>query len=268
MFSALVMRSLARTRNLFIVLAALVALFQVLMVVVASSFETSRSFDTLIALAPAVVQRSLGSSLGVLATFTGMVMMAYLHPIVVLTVVQFAAFVATEPVGEVETWLVDLVLARPIARHWIVTRTLVVTFALTVALAVAMLLATWGGLMLLAPAGARWPAVSTVVSLAVHLVLVAWCFGALGLLAATFARRRGTAFAFVAVTAVCLYLLIAIADAWAPAAPFRWISPFHYFRGFAIIGGTAPTARNLFVLAVPTVALSALAYWRFARQDL
>lgn len=39
---------------------------------------------------------------------------------------QFASYVAAKPAGDVELGLVDLVLARPVPRHRLVTRSLIV----------------------------------------------------------------------------------------------------------------------------------------------
>ena len=67
---------------------------------------------------------------------------------------------------------------------------------------------------------------------------------------------------------VCLYLLNFIADAWDKAAPLRPYLPFHYFPGFAVASGTAPSARDLGVLVAVAAALAAVAYWRFEKRDL
>ncbi len=50
-----------------------------------------------------------------------MVLFAYFDPLIVMLLVQFAIYLATEPAGEVESNLVDLLLARPMPRHVIVT---------------------------------------------------------------------------------------------------------------------------------------------------
>ena len=54
-----------------------------------------------------------------------MASLGFFEPLIVMLVVQFAIFLATEPAGDVETGLVDLVLARPVPRHWLVTRSLI-----------------------------------------------------------------------------------------------------------------------------------------------
>jgi ABC-2 type transport system permease protein len=252
----------------FAAVAGILALFQMLLVVIATSLQQARSFDLMSALMPLSMQQSLGPGALMLASFAGMVTFGYFHPIVVLAVIQVGIYAATEPAGEIEWGLFDLELARPVPRGAIVTRSLLVALGVTAATVCAMAAGTWVGLAVLAPPGAVWPSPLRILSLAAHLLMLSWVFAAAGLAAAAFARRRGTAFGAVAVVAVSLYLLNFVADAWATAAPLRPYSPFHYFPGFAVANGTAPVAHDLGVLAAVTAVLVVIAYWRFARRDL
>jgi ABC-2 type transport system permease protein len=264
----LVARSLARGGRVFAAVAGILAGFQVLLVLVATSFQTTRSFELLSALMPMSVQQSFGPGALMLASFAGMVTFGYFHPIVVLAVIQVGVYAATEPAGEVEWGLFDLELARPVGRSAIVARSLLVALGVTTATVAAMAAGTWGGLWLFAPEGATWPDPHRVLSLAAHLLLLSWVFTAAGLAAGAFARRRGSAFGAVLVATVFLYLMNFVADAWKPAAALRPYSPFHYYPGFAVANGTAPVGRDLGVLAAVTAVLVVVAFWRFARRDL
>ncbi len=122
--------------------------------------------------------------------------------------------------------------------------------------------------MVFAPDGARWPSARTLIELGAHLVLLGWCFAAAGAAVAAFSRRRGSAFGIVVLSAVFLYLLSVVADLWKPAEPLRWISPFHYYSGVAVLNGTASTGFDLAVLSIPVLAFSLVAYWQFGRRDL
>jgi ABC-2 type transport system permease protein len=266
--AALVARSLARGVRVFASASAILAGFQVLLVVIASTFQQTRSFDLLSALVPMGVQQSLGPGALMLASFAGMVTFGYFHPIVVLAVVQLGIYAATEPAGEVEWGLFDLELARPVRRRTIVTRSLIVAFGATAVAVAAMMAGTWVGLATLAPTGAPWPMPSRVSSLGAHLLLLSWVFAAAGLAAASWARRRGTAFGGVAVVTVLLYLLNFVADAWPRAASLRPWTPFHYFPGFAVANATAPIARDLLTLAATAAVLVTLAFWGFQKRDL
>jgi len=264
----LVARSLARGARVFAAVAWILTGFQVLLVLVATSFQTTRSFELLSALMPIPVQQSLGPGALMLASFAGMVTFGYFHPIVVLALIQVGVYAATEPAGEVEWGLFDLELARPVRRSAIVARSLLVALGVTAATVAAMTAGTWGGLWVFAPEGATWPDPHRVLSLAAHLLLLSWVFAAAGLAAGTFARRRGSAFGAALVVTVFLYLMNFVADAWKPAAALRPYTPFHYYPGFAVANGTAPVARDLGVLAAVVVALTLLAFWRFNRRDV
>ncbi len=266
--STLLRRSCSRAAGVLVAVAAVLAAFQVLLVLVATSFQHSGSFDLVAALIPLSFQRTIGSGALTLASFSGMVTFGYFHPVIVLAVVQVGIFLATELAGEVEWGLFDFELARPVARHWVVTRSAVLAFGLTAAIVGTMLAGTWGGLWVFAPHGTTWPPRAVIVSLAAHLLLLAWVFAAAALAMASAARRRGTAFAVTALSAVVLYLLNYLGDVWAPASRLRWVSPFHYFPGFAVASGSAPEAYDLTRLAVPVVLLTLVAYWQFNRRDL
>jgi ABC-2 type transport system permease protein len=264
----LVARSLARGARVFGAVAVILAGFQVLLVLVATTFQETRSFDLLTGLMPMSVQQSFGPGALMLASFAGMVTFGYFHPIVVLAVLQLGVWAATEPAGEVEWGLFDLELARPVRRSAIVARSLLVALGVTTATVAAMAAGTWGGLWVFAPEGAAWPDPHRVLSLAAHLLLLSWVFAAAGLAASAVARRRGSAFGAVLVATVFLYLMNFVADAWKPAAALRPYSPFHYYPGLAVANGTAPVARDLGVLAAVVVALTLLAFWRFNRRDV
>jgi ABC-2 type transport system permease protein len=264
----LVARSLARGARVFAAVAVILTAFQVLLVLVATTFQETRSFQLLTGLMPVGVQQSFGPGALMLASFAGLVTFGYFHPIVVLALIQLGVYAATEPAGEVEWGLFDLELARPVRRSAVVARSLLVALGVTGVTVAGMMAGTWGGLWLLAPEGVPWPDPHRVLSLAAHLLLLAWVFAAAGLAAGASAKRRGTAFGGILVVTVFLYLTNFVADAWKPAAALRPYTPFHYYPGLAVANGTAPIARDLGVLAAAAVVLAVLAFWRFNRRDV
>ncbi len=264
----LVVRSLARGRAGFLAAGAILAVFQVMLVVIASTLQTAQSFSLLSAMMPMGVQQTFGPSVFMLASFTGLTTFGYFHPVVVLALSLLGAYAATEPAGEVEWGLFDLELARPVPRRDVVTRSLVVSLGVTALVGCAMMGGTYAGLAMLAPAGSAWPRFPRVLDLAAHLVALSWVFASAGLLASALARRRGTAFGGVAVIVVGLDLMNFIADAWTKAAPLRPYMPFHYFPGFEVASGTAHTLRDIVVLVATAAVLTAAAYWRFEKRDL
>jgi hypothetical protein len=261
----LVGRSLQRVGRLFGALLGILGVFQLVLVAVAASFEGARTFERLAMLVPSFMQQSFGAAL---TSFSGMATAGYFHPVVVMLVVQFTIYVATEPAGEIEWGLVDLVLARPLPRHWLVSRSLLMMIMGPAALTSTMVAGTWIGLWSLAPQAARWPDARVILLLVAHLVMLAWCFGGAALAAAAWAQRRGSAQAPVAVAAVILYLIEFLGASWDPARPLARASPFHYYQGTAILTGTADAVLDLSIMGAAAMVGIGLAYWQFGRRDL
>lgn len=262
---ALIQRSLRRAAALLGALALLLVAFQIGLVAVAASIEGRGDFDALMQLVPAFAQQTFGLALG---SFAGMAVLGYFDPVPVMAVVQMAIYLGSEPAGDVEIGLVDLLLARPLPRYWIVTRSVVAMTLCILLLILTMAAATAVGLLMFAPAGAARPSAHLVGVMIAHLGATAWCFGGASLAASGWARRRGTAQAPVAITAVGLYLLDVLGESWSVARPFARFSPFHYFHGAAILGGTANTPRDLLVLAAAGGVAVAIGYWKFSGRDL
>jgi ABC-2 type transport system permease protein len=262
---ALIARSFGRTSRPLLSIALVLSAFQLAIVATASSIAGDGNAGGLARLVPAFLQPSLGMAL---LSFAGMTTIGYFDAIIVMIVVVFAIHLAAEPAGDVEAGLVDLILARPLPRAWIVTRSLAVMMSSVVALVLVMSVALWAGLSWIAPHQAGWPESRVVANMAAHLMLVAWGFGAWSVAASAWARRRGTAVAVVAIVGVALYLLDFVGSLWRPVARLAMVSPFHYFHGGEILAGTADTTHDIVVLGSIALAGFAVSYWRFAKRDL
>lgn len=262
---ALVARSFGRIAGPFVAIVAVLFAFQIALITVAASFARAGNFDRLAQLVPPALQMAVAPAL---TSFGRMTTIGYFDALIVMLVVQWAIFVATEPAGEIESGLVDLVLARSIPRNRLITRSLIVMTASTLMLTLGMGLGTWLGLVLLAPEGAAWPETRIVLSMIAHLTMVGWCYGAAALAASGWARRRASALAPVAIAAIGLYLVDVLGLWWRPAERLAHLSPSFYFHGGPILAGRADPVRNLTVLGAATVAATVLAYWRFGKRDL
>jgi ABC-type transport system involved in multi-copper enzyme maturation permease subunit len=263
--TALVVRSLGRVKFLSTSLALVLAGLQLALIAAAASFTGDGRFEQLADILPAFAKTVMGPAL---TSFRGMVLFFYFDPLIVMLLVQFAIYLATEPAGEVESSLVDLVLARPLPRHWIVSRSFLVMAIGTMLMGGAMMATTWAGLWWMAPPDAQWPTARTVLSLNAHMTLVAWCFGCVALAASGWARRRGAVVGAIGVVAITAYLVELLESIWAPARELATFSPFHYYAATAILAGTADQSRNLTVLGAIALAAIAVAYWRFGKRDL
>jgi ABC-2 type transport system permease protein len=267
-FVSLIGRSIVRMRGILLGASCLVAGFQAALVLQAASYEQAQTFDTLGRLMPAFMQRWMGDSMMSLASFRGVVAFGYFHPTIVLVHSMVAAFIASELAADVEAGHVDLLLARPVPRRWLVTRSALLALVIPAVLAALMMAATFSASALFAPAGADRPSITTILALAIHVVAVATCFGALSLALASFVRRRSAAFGPAAMVAVGLYFTNVLAASWRPAQWVDVISPFHYFQGARLAAGVVSPTDGLIVLVAMAAMLVALACWRFSVRDL
>jgi ABC-type transport system involved in multi-copper enzyme maturation permease subunit len=264
---ALMQRSAAQARLVLLGGTLIFFVFQVLLIAHAAEIERSAGFGRIADLVPQFLQRGLGAQALLLATFKGSVSFGYFHPVIVCAVSLIAIYIATEPAHEVETGLVDLVLARSVPRHRILTRSLLLAIIVVVALTILMLCGTYVGLRILAPEFA-WPPFGLLALLGLHLVAVACCCASIGLLAAVSSKRWTTAFTIGAAVVIVGYLVDFLAIGWPPARVLAWAFPFNYYPALLIIGGTAHTGVDLAVLFGATAALTALSYWQFQRRDI
>ena len=266
MIWTLVRRSLSQHRVLILALGGLLSGFQFLLVLTATNLQRQGLFTQAAALVPPFVAEALGGML--LASFAGTVALGFFHPVVMLTLSCGAIYLASEPAGEVEHGLVDLVAARPIPRHLLITRSVIVYAGGMVAIVVLMFAASETAVRLLAPAGVTLIARARLMWVAANLLTVVWCLGAGALAFGAAASRRGAAAGAMALIAVSLYLLHFAAAAWSRLRPVERISPFHYYESMPTLLGVSQPVRNMAVLLVATAILIGVAQILYSRRDL
>src|SRR5258707_1656073 len=149
--------SLKRARMLLAATSLLLAIFQVLLVLIAGSIERAGEFEQLASLLPPFMRALLGPSLASVMSFRGVVCIGYFDLGIVIALLALTIALATVPASEVETGFSDLILARPLRRHWLITRTIALLLVAILIMLALMLICTWAGLSLLAPAIVRWP---------------------------------------------------------------------------------------------------------------
>jgi len=264
----LVVYSLKRARTLVIAMAVLLAGFQVILVVVAGSIQRSGSFDQLTQMVPPFLRQMMGSSLMSFMSFSGIVCLGYFHLSVMGSLVGLSIALGTTPTSEVEIGFMDLRLSRPIARHWIITRSIVVMTISTVAVLGMMMIGTWAGLNWLAPKEVTWPTARLIVSLVANLAMLMLCWSSVAMAIGSASRRRSVAGGLAGILALAMFLLDYVARAWQPAERVAWLSPFRYYSPLDLVMGQALSAKNLGVLAGIAVCGFSLAYVLFSRRDI
>jgi len=268
MLFALIAQSLYRVRKFLLAAGVLLAGFQVVLILQANSIQSSNTFAQMGEMVPAFARDVLGPSFVAFLTFKGIVCLGYFHPVVMGALVSVALTLATIPVMEIETGFIDLVLARPVARHWIVTRSILVALISTVYLLAMMAIGTWVGLRYFAAKDAAWPSAGLIGSLAINLGLLMLCWSAIAMAIGCACRRRGTAGAIAGLMALTAYLTDYVGRAWKPAESIAWLSPFRYYMPFDLVMGSALSAKSLCTLGGIAVAAFALVYLLYSRRDI
>lgn len=264
----LVLHSLKRVRTLLLVTGILLGAFQLVLILVAGSIQGSGGFDQLATLLPAFFRELLGPALASFMSFSGIVSVGYFHLTVIGALLAVAVTLATIPTAEVESGFSDFILSRPVARHWIITRTIVVTALGCALIVVLMVAATWGGLQAFGRRDAQWPSTKLVSSLAVNLYMLALCWGGVAMAVAAAARRRSVAGGAAGLIALGTYLLDYVGRLWQPAEKAAWLSPFRYYNPFDLMMGNSLPPKNLLVLGAVAAGGFIAAYVLYARRDI
>jgi beta-exotoxin I transport system permease protein len=261
----LVWHSLRRWRVLFGATALVLIAFQFFMVLAARSLELSGQFQFLEAVLPAFMNQASNM---MAASFTGFVLFGYSHPLVQLFLVATAIGLGSEPAAEIDTKFVDLLMSRPLPRATPINRTLIMLILTTMGAIALMLAATWGSLLMLAPASARQPRPVIVVSLASNLACLILAWGGITVALAAVSRRRSTVAGTCGLLAFTMFVLDYVGRFWDAAAPLARVSPFHYFDPFGIMGGQPLATSNVVTLLGVFAAGAVMANIAYARRDL
>ncbi len=264
----LLAHSFKRLRTLVLIMGTVLAVFQIFLILIARSIERSNTFDQMSALIPPFVRQLMGPSFTSFMSFRGIVSLGYFHLAVMGSLIALAIAIATMPASEIEMGYMDLMLARPIARHWVITRSIAMLLICELFLFAMMMMGTWIGLNLLAQKIAAWPQPDFILLLVLNLGLLLICWGGVALAIGARSRRRGMAGSITGLLALVTFLLDYVARAWQPAEAVAWLSPFKYFNPLELLMGRDIPPHNLWVLAGIGLAGFILAYIFFSRRDI
>jgi ABC-2 type transport system permease protein len=249
-------------------MGALLGGFQVVLIVVARSIQQSGGFEQLSALLPPFARELMGPSMASFMSFAGIVCLGYFHLAVMGALVALSIALATTPTSEIETGFIDLILSRPVARHWIITRTIIAVTLAIAAVLTLMMTGTWAGLEFLAPRGVEWPSVKLILSLVANLGLLMLCWSGVAMAIGAGSRRRSVAGGFAGLLALATFLLDYVGRLWQAAESVAWLSPFRYYSPFEMVMGNPLPSKNLLVLGAVAAAGFMAAYILFLRRDI
>jgi ABC-2 type transport system permease protein len=265
---SLLAHSCRRIRNLILSAGALMAGFQLLFCLAARAAQELNAYGSLSALVPDFLRQLMGPSLFALMSFSGIVCVGYFHFISVCALMGLTIAIMTEVSAEIEIGFIDLILSRPLARHWLITRSIVLLVGCSVVLLCAMVLGSALGLYFLAPPETVSSALKLIRSLVFNLEALILCWGGLALAIASISRRRSVASAVTGSLALSTYLFDYVAQIWQPGAKIAWLFPFHYYNALKLItSGEIPTSDIGILLSYGIVGM-VFAYILFSRRDV
>jgi ABC-2 type transport system permease protein len=259
--------SLKRARWLLVAAGLLLAGFQVLRVVIATSIYNGGGFQDIAELLPPFVRTILGPAVAGVLSFNGVVWGAYFDLGVEIALLALSIALATVPASEIEAGFADLMLARPLPRHWLVTRAIALVACAIVLMLLMLTAGIWLGLALFAPPTVPWPPMRQTGALVLNLGMLLLCWSGVAMaLGAAF--RRSVAAAVTSVLALATLLLDVAHRLWAPLETIAWLSPFRYFNAFELVMGDPLPVENLLVLGAIAMTGFTVAYFIISQRDI
>jgi ABC-2 type transport system permease protein len=259
--------SLKRVRMLLCATGFLLAFVQALRVRIAAMLHNDSHFELLASLLPPSVRAILGSALTSIMSFNGIVCGVYFDTGFIIALLALTIALATLPASEMESGFADLILARPMPRHWLVTRTIALVLLSILLMLLMIMVGTWAGLAMFAPPHVAWPSARETGSLALYLAVLLLCWSGIALALGS-ACRRGVAGATTALLAFAALLLDWAHRLWPALDPVAWLSPFAYFNPYDLVAGKPLPMGNLLVLAAITMTGYTVAYFIISRRDI
>ena len=259
--------SLKRVWPLLAATGLLLAGFQVLRVVIATSIYNGGGFEEIATMLPPFVRAILGPAVAGVLSFNGVVCGAYFDLGVELALLALSIALATLPASEIESGFADLILARPLRRHWLITRAIALVIFVILLMLLMLTGGIWVGLMLFAPPHVPWPPPSQIGALAMNLGMLLLCWSGVAM-AFGAAYRRSVAASVTSLLAFAALLLDFLQRLWAPLAPIGWLSPFRYFNPFELIMGSPLPVEDYVVLGAIALTGFTLAYFLMSQRDI
>ena len=259
--------SLKRAWLLLCATGLLLAVIQALRVRIAATVHSNGQFEQLTALLPPSVRTILGPSLANIMTFNGIVSGVYFDTGYIIMLLALAIALATLPASEIETGFADLILARPMQRHWLITRTIALVLFSILLMLLMIMAGTWAGLVLFAPPDVPWPPARQTGFLALSLGMLVMSWSAVAL-AFGAAYRRSVASATTGLLAFGALLLDWAHRLWPALDCVARLSPFYYFNPYGLVGGDPPSVEDLLVLWAMIMTGFTVAYYIISQRDI
>jgi ABC-2 type transport system permease protein len=261
--------ALHRRRRMLAALTAALVIFETLMVVVARAVPPTQLFSGGGGQPPSAFKAFSGSTGDVsIASYPGLLGAGLVHPFwIAIQLTAIGSLAAAAVAADVESGTIELLMVRPLSRIRLLAER-------TAALLAAIALLNAAATLTMAAGIALSPSLHRAIPLSgvfiAGLLGCAFCLCLTGpalAISAAGSRRAQVVGATVAFGAVG-FAVNFIAQAWSPAAPLRFLSPFHYYTpGDALAHGAVPWLSGGVLLAVGLAGVVAAA-GQFGRRDL
>lgn len=259
--------SMKRAWPMLGVTGTLLAFIQALRVGLAAAIYNAGQFDQITALLPPVIRNLFGSALSGIMTFNGIVCGVYFDLGFIVAFVAITIALATVPASEIENGFADLILARPMPRHWLITRTIALVLFSTSFLLMTIVVGTWAGMLMFGPRGVPWPPARQTAELALSLgmLVISWSGVAMAFGAGCRRSVAATATSLIAFAALILDWAFRL---WPRLDVIAWLSPFHYFQPYDLVAGEPLRPENLLILWAIAVTGYVVAYVLISQKDI
>lgn len=261
--------ALHRRRRMLAALLLGMVVFEALIVVITTTIAPGDLFGGSRGNPPNAFRAFSGSGGDVsIASYPGLLGAGLTHPFwIALQLTAIGSLAAAAVAADVESGTVELLMTRPLSRRRLLAERTAALAAVSVALNAAATLTVAVGV-------AASPALRDEVSLAgvfaAGLLGCAFtlCVTGPALAVSAVGRRRAQVVGATVVLGAVGFALNFVALAWSPAAPLRYLSPFHYYTpGDALAHGTVPWSSVAVLAGVGLVGLLA-AFRLLERRDL
>ncbi|MEV0537964.1 ABC transporter permease subunit [Kitasatospora sp. NPDC050463] len=261
--------ALHRRRRMLALLALGMAVFEALIVVVAREIPPEQLFGSIGGSVPDSMKAFSGSTGDVsIASDPGLLGAGLVHPFwIAMQLTAIGSLVAAAVASEVEAGTIELLMVRPVSRaRLLAERTAAVLVALLALNAAATVTMAAG--IALSPTLRHHVSLSGVFAAGAMGCAFALCLTGPAMAVSVAVRRRAPVIGATIALGAVGFALNFVAMAWKPAAPLRYLSPFHYYTpGDALAHGTLAAGPLSVLLAVGVLGLGT-AGALLARRDL
>ncbi|WP_344440706.1 ABC transporter permease subunit [Kitasatospora nipponensis] len=232
--------ALYRRRRMVAFLAAGMVVFEALIVAVIRAVPPTQLFAGTGPTGPDALKAFSGSTGDVsIASYPGLLGAGLVHPFwIAMQLTAIGSLTAAAVAADVESGTVELLMVRPVSRLRLLAERTTAVVAASLALNAAATLAVAGGVAL-SPALHHAVPLRGVLAAGLTGCAFTLCLSGPALAVSAAARHRAQVIGATITLGAVGFAVNFIAMAWHPAAPLRYLSPFHYYTpGDALAHGT------------------------------